>query len=92
LVIAWRKLSAADGRGSNMKTEGFRRTLRGAIDGHQFHVTVTSDVEEVFQVVATVDGVAVDLRNHGVIRNKGDAMQLAMVAVERHIAELGRSS
>ncbi|AVH90185.1 TPA: hypothetical protein ACKP89_000496 [Stenotrophomonas maltophilia] len=72
-----------------METEGFRRTLRGVIDGHRFLVTVTSQAGEVFQFTATVDGVAVEVRDRGVIRNKGDAMQLAMVAVERYIAELG---
>lgn len=75
-----------------MKTGGYRRTMRGVIQGHRFLLTVTSRIDDVFLYSAEVDGVALELRIEGVIRNKGDAMQLAMVAVERHIAELGRSS
>lgn len=75
-----------------MKTEGFRRTLHGVIDGHSFHVTITSQVEGVFEFSATVGGVAVDAPRAGVIRNKGDAMQLAMAAIEHHIAGLSREA
>ncbi len=72
-----------------MKTGGYHRTMRGVIQGHSFLVTVTSQVDDVFVYSATVGGVAVEMRPEGVIRNKGDAMQLAMTAVERHIARLG---
>lgn len=73
-----------------MKTEGFRRTLHGVIDGHSFHVTITSQIEDVFEFSATVAGIAVDAPRAGVIRNKGDAMQLAMAAIESHIEGLRR--
>ena len=72
-----------------MKTEGFRRTLQGVIDGRSFRVEITSQVEDVFEFTATVEGVVVDGPPAGVIRNKGDAMQLAMAAIERHIEGLG---
>lgn len=75
-----------------MKTEGFRRSLHGLIDGHSFHVTITSQVEDVFEFMATVDGIAVDAPSAGVIRNKGDAMQLAMAAIEKHIANQAREA
>ncbi|HGM6729759.1 TPA: hypothetical protein ACKQBZ_004689 [Stenotrophomonas maltophilia] len=71
-----------------MKTGGYRRTMRGVIQGHRFLLTVTSHVDEVFLYSVEVDGVAVELRIEGVIRNKGDAMQLGLVAVERHVASL----
>jgi len=74
-----------------MKTEGFRRTLQGLIDGRSFRVEITSQVEDEFEFTATVEGVAVDAPPAGVIRNKGDAMQLAMAAIERHIEGLGRN-
>lgn len=73
-----------------MKTEGYRRTLQGLIDGRSFHVTITSHAEDVFEFKATVDGIAVGAPRAGVIRNKGDAMQLAMAAIESHIEELRR--
>lgn len=73
-----------------MNTVGFRRTIRGVIEGQSFLITITSHVDDVFQFTATVEGVAVQVREQGVIRNKGDAMQLAMVAIERHVAELSR--
>ncbi|MCI1123277.1 hypothetical protein [Stenotrophomonas maltophilia] len=69
-----------------MTTRGFHRTLRGMLDGHSLLVTITSNVEGIFSYTATVDGVAVELRPEGVIRSKGDAMQLGMAAVERHLA------
>ncbi len=72
-----------------MNTVGYRRTMRGVIQGHSFLLTITSQVDDVFCYSATVDGVAVEMRIEGVIRNKGDAMQLGMTAVERHIAQLG---
>lgn len=71
-----------------MNNGGYRRTMRGVIQGHSFRVTVTSQVEDVFVYSVTVNGVAVEMRSEGPIRNKGDAMQLAMTAVERHIAGL----
>ncbi len=71
-----------------MKTGGYHRTMRGVIQGYSFLVTVTSQVDDVFVYSATVDGVAVEMRIEGVIRNKGDAMQLGMTAVERHISRL----
>ncbi|MGE6331844.1 hypothetical protein [Stenotrophomonas sp. NPDC077659] len=71
-----------------MKTGGYHRTMRGVIQGHSFLLTVTSHVDDVFLYSATVDGVAVEMRIEGVIRNKGDAMQLGLTAVERHIAQL----
>lgn len=71
-----------------MDTVGYRRTMRGVIQGHSFLLTITSQVDDVFRYSATVDGVAVEIRIEGVIRNKGDAMQLGMSAVERHIASL----
>jgi len=74
-----------------MKTEGFRRTLQGVVDGRSFRVEITSLVEDVFEFTATVEGVAVDAPRTGVIRNKGDAMQLAMAAIERHIEGLRRN-
>lgn len=73
-----------------MKTEGYRRALQGVIDGRRFHVTITSAVEDVFEFAATVDGAAVAAPRAGAIRNKGDAMQLAMAAIESHIEELRR--
>jgi len=75
-----------------MKTEGYRRTLQGVIDGRRFHVTITSQVEDVFEFAATVDGAAVDAPRASAIRNKGDAMQLAMAAIEKHIAGLARGA
>ncbi|HEL3778691.1 TPA: hypothetical protein UOA91_002877 [Stenotrophomonas maltophilia] len=71
-----------------MNTVGYRRTMRGVIQGHSFMLTITSQVDDVFRYSATVDGVSVEMRIEGVIRNKGDAMQLGMTAVERHIARL----
>lgn len=71
-----------------MKTEGFRHTMRGTMGGHTYVVTITSPTDEVFHYSAMVDGVDVDVRERSVIRNKGDAMQLALAAVERHIADL----
>lgn len=44
-----------------MKTEGYRRTLHGAIDGHHFQITVTSEEDDVFDFSATVDGSEVDV-------------------------------
>jgi len=73
-----------------MNTVGFRRTVRGVVEGQRFLITITSQVDDVFQFTATVEGVAVQVREQGVIRNKGDAMQLAMTAVERHVMELAR--
>ncbi len=73
-----------------MNTVGFRRTVRGVVEGQRFLITITSQVDDVFQFTATVEGVAVQVREQGVIRNKGDAMQLAMIAVERHVMELAR--
>lgn len=73
-----------------MKTEGYRRTLHGVIDGRRFQITVTSTADDVFHSSATVEGTEVHVREHGVIRSKGDAMQLAIVAVERHIGALSR--
>ncbi|WP_164073753.1 MULTISPECIES: hypothetical protein [Stenotrophomonas] len=73
-----------------MNTVGFRRTVRGMVEGQRFLITITSQVDDVFQFTATVEGVAVQVREQGVIRNKGDAMQLAMIAVERHVMELAR--
>ncbi len=73
-----------------MNTVGFRRTVRGMVEGQRFLITITSQVDDVFQFTATVEGVAVQAREQGVIRNKGDAMQLAMIAVERHVMELAR--
>lgn len=55
-------------------------------------ITITSQVDGVFQFSATVEGAAVQVREQGIIRNKGDAMQLAMVAIERHVAQLDRKS
>ncbi len=57
-----------------MKTEGFRHTMRDTMGGHTYVVTITSPTDEVFHYLATVDGV--DVVERGVIRNKGDAMQL----------------
>ncbi|HBS54587.1 MAG TPA: hypothetical protein DEA38_02510 [Stenotrophomonas sp.] len=74
-----------------MKTEGYRRTLHGAIDGHHFQITVTSEEDDVFDFSATVDGSQVEVPHQGAILNKGDAMQLALVAIERHIEALGRT-
>ncbi|HHA2422952.1 hypothetical protein [Stenotrophomonas sp. C-A] len=71
-----------------MKTEGFRHTMRDTMGGHTYVVTITSPTDDVFHYLATVDGVDVKVRERGVIRNKGDAMQLALAAVERHIADL----
>ncbi len=73
-----------------MNTVGFRRTVRGMVEGQRFLITITSQVDDVFQFTATVEGVAVQVREQGLIRNKGDAMQLAMIAVERHVMELAR--
>ncbi|MBK0052929.1 hypothetical protein [Stenotrophomonas sp. S39] len=73
-----------------MNTVGFRRTVRGVVEGQRFLITITSQVDDVFQFTATVEGVAVQVREQGLIRNKGDAMQLAMIAVERHVMELAR--
>ncbi|MBK0012129.1 hypothetical protein [Stenotrophomonas sp. S41] len=73
-----------------MNTVGFRRTIRGVVEGQRFLITITSQVDDVFQFTATVEDVAVQVREQGLIRNKGDAMQLAMIAVERHVMELGR--
>ncbi|WP_313178939.1 hypothetical protein [Stenotrophomonas sp.] len=75
-----------------MKTEGFRRTLQGVIDGRSFRVEITSQVEDEFEFTATVEGVAVAAPRAGVIRNKGDAMQLAMAAIEKHIADQAREA
>lgn len=72
-----------------MDTGDYRRTMRGMIQGHSFLLTITSEADDVFIYSATVDGVAVELRIESVIRNKGDAMQLAMAAIERHIEGLG---
>lgn len=71
-----------------MTTRGFHRTLRGYHDGYRFVLTITSSDHEVFSYSAAVDGVGVDLRPEGAIRSKGDAMQLGMAAVERHVAGL----
>jgi len=71
-----------------MDTADYRRTMRGVIQGHSFVLTITSEADDVFIYSATVDGVAVEMRVEGVIRNKGDAMQLGMTAVERHISRL----
>jgi len=60
------------------------------VEGQRFLITITSQVDDVFQFTAAVEGVAVQVREQGVIRNKGDAMQLAMIAVERHVMELAR--
>ncbi|WP_312252148.1 hypothetical protein [Stenotrophomonas sp.] len=68
-----------------MNTGGYRRTMRGVIQGHRFLLTVTSQIDDVFPYSAVVDGVAAELRIEGVIRNRGDALQLGMAAVERHI-------
>ncbi|MDT3432306.1 hypothetical protein [Stenotrophomonas maltophilia] len=71
-----------------MTTRGFHRTLRGFHDGYHFVLTITGNVDDVFSYTAEVDGIAVELRPEGVIRSKGDAMQLGMAAVERHVARL----
>lgn len=71
-----------------MTTRGFHRTLRGFHDGYHFVLTITSSAGDVFSYTAEVDGIAVELRSEGVIRSKGDAMQLGMAAVERHVAGL----
>jgi len=73
-----------------MKTEGFRRTLQGVIDGRRFRVEITSQVEDEFEFTATVEGVAVDAPRAGVIRNKGDVFNLARATIEKHIAGLAR--
>ena len=73
-----------------MNTVGLRRTVRGVVEGQRFLITITSQVDDVLQFTATVEGVAVQVREQGLIRNKGDAMQLAMIAVERHVMELAR--
>lgn len=83
-------MAAVIDRGVDMNTVGFRRTVRGVVEGQRFLITITSQVDDVFQFTATVEGVAVQVREQGVIRNKGDAMQLAMIAVERHVMELAR--
>ncbi|MHC1651760.1 hypothetical protein ACODUL_00450 [Stenotrophomonas maltophilia] len=51
-------------------------------------LTITSADHEVFSYTAAVDGVEVELRPEGLIRSKGDAMQLGIAAVERHVAGL----
>ncbi|WP_313442745.1 hypothetical protein [Stenotrophomonas sp.] len=71
-----------------MKTAGFHRTLRGTLSGHSFVITVTSEEDDVFSYGAVVDGLPVAVRTEGVIRNKGDAMQLAITAIERYIGSL----
>ncbi|WP_234412756.1 MULTISPECIES: hypothetical protein [Stenotrophomonas] len=45
---------------------------------------------DLFNFLATVDGAGVNVPQQGAIRSKGDAMQLALAAIERHIEELGR--
>lgn len=71
-----------------MTTRGFHRTLRGYHDGYRFVLTITSSDHDVFSYTAAVDGAEVELRPEGLIRSKGDAMQLGMAAVERHVAGL----
>lgn len=73
---------------TSMKTAGFHRTLRGTLSGHSFVVTVTSEEDDVFSYGAVVDGLPIELWKEGVIRNKGDAMQLAITAIERYIGSL----
>lgn len=73
-----------------MKTEGFRYTLSDLIGDHRYVVIITSPVDEVFHYTATAEDKTVEARATGVIRNKGDAVQLALAAVERHSAGLPR--
>ncbi|WP_416057770.1 hypothetical protein [Stenotrophomonas maltophilia] len=75
-----------------MKTEGYRRTLHGSIDGHSFQIAVASEEDDVFSFRAIVDGAELEVPYQNAIRNKGDAMQLALVAIERHIEALGRTA